>query len=192
MNQISGKLIIVSAPSGAGKTTIVRNLLNKNLNLEFSISACSRAKRKNEKDGIDYYFLSIEEFKNKIENQEFVEWEEVYDNYFYGTLKSEIERIWKAGKHVIFDVDVQGGLKLKEIFKEKALSLFVKPPSVKELEKRLIMRSTEEKEKIRKRVEKAAYELSFANQFDLIIVNDVLDDALRQTENVVRSFLTEE
>ena len=192
MNQISGKLIIVSAPSGAGKTTIVRNLLNKDLNLEFSISACSRAKRKNEKNGIDYYFLSIEEFKNKIENQEFVEWEEVYDNYFYGTLKSEIERIWKAGKHVIFDVDVQGGLKLKEIFKEKALSLFVKPPSVKELEKRLIMRSTEEKEKIRKRVEKAAYELSFANQFDLIIVNDVLDDALRQTENVVRSFLTEE
>jgi len=163
-----GKCVIFSAPSGAGKTTIVHNLLAEELGLEFSISACSRSPRPNEKDGVDYYFLGQDEFKRRIQNNEFVEWEEVYTNNFYGTLKSEMERIWEQGKVVIFDVDVIGGLNLKKEFKEDALAIFVKPPSYEELEKRLRGRSTETEEKIKQRMDKAQNELMFADDFDVV------------------------
>ena len=187
--KISGKLIVLSAPSGAGKTTIVHHLLDQNMGLKFSISACSRPKRKNEIDGKDYYFLSIEDFKEKIKNNEFVEWEEVYPDHFYGTLKAEIKKIWDSGRHVIFDVDVMGGLHIKKSYPEKTLAIFIQPPSVKELKKRLLNRSTDTLENIEKRISKAENELSFANQFDIVIVNDNLDDAIEKTENEVLSFL---
>jgi guanylate kinase len=163
---MKGKLIIFSAPSGAGKTTIVRHLLEKNLNLEFSVSATSRAPRPNETNGKDYYFLTEKEFKQKIENNEFLEWEEVYKGIYYGSLKSEVERIRNLGKNVIFDVDVVGGLNIKKFYGDEALAIFVQPPSVEELRKRLISRSTETEEKIQMRIAKAEHELSFAKQFD--------------------------
>ena len=184
-----GKLIIFSAPSGAGKTTIVRHLLNRNLNLEFSISATSRGKRHNEIDGRDYYFLSTEDFKNKINNNEFLEWEEVYQGTFYGTLKSEVERIRSNGKNVIFDVDVIGGCNIKKYYGADALAVFVQPPSVEELQKRLLSRSTETQEVIEKRVQKAEYELTFASQFDQIIVNEHLEKAFEEAETCVHEFL---
>ncbi len=187
---MSGKLIIFSAPSGSGKTTIVRHLLNQELNLEFSISATSRSKRHTETDGKDYYFLSPEEFKIKIENNEFLEWEEVYSGTFYGTLKSEVERIRENGQNVIFDVDVVGGLNIKKYYGDEALSVFVQPPSVEELRKRLVSRSTDAKEVIEKRVAKAEYELTFAGQFDRIIVNEHLDVALNEAETCIREFIT--
>lgn len=188
---IQGKCVIFSAPSGAGKTTIVRNLLGRDLGLEFSVSACSRDPRPNEVDGKDYYFLGVEEFKKRIEQGAFVEWEEVYTNNFYGTLKSEMERIWSQGKTVIFDVDVIGGLNLKKQFMECALAIFVKPPSYEELEKRLRGRSTETEEKINQRMEKATKELAFAKEFDLILVNDDLDEACDSAASFVREFLSE-
>jgi guanylate kinase len=184
-----GKLIIISAPSGAGKTTIVKHILGLDLNLKFSVSACSRKPRINEADGKDYYFISPELFRNKIENQEFVEWEEVYEGCFYGTLKSEVERIWQLGNHVIFDVDVKGGINIKRQFPENSLALFIRPPSVAELEKRLRNRSTDTEEVIQTRVKKAEYELSFAPEFDRIIVNEVLEVALHETEMTIRNFL---
>jgi len=184
-----GKLIIISAPSGAGKTTIVKHILGLDLNLKFSVSACSRKPRLNETDGKDYYFISPDLFREKIENQEFVEWEEVYEGCFYGTLKSEVERIWQTGNHVIFDVDVKGGLNIKRQFPENSLALFIRPPSVAELEKRLRNRSTDSEEVIQTRVKKAEYELSFAPDFDRIIVNDVLEAALHETEKVIIHFL---
>jgi len=184
-----GKLIIFSAPSGAGKTTIVRHLLNQNLGLEFSISATSRAMRHTETDGKDYYFLSAEEFKAKIDANEFLEWEEVYAGTFYGTLKSEVERIRNNGKHVIFDVDVVGGCNIKKYYGSEALAVFVQPPSVEELRNRLISRSTDAPEVIEKRVAKAEYELTFANQFDETITNDQLENALIQAEKVIREFI---
>lgn len=183
-----GKLIIFSAPSGAGKTTIVRHLLSQNLGLEFSISATSRAMRHTEANGKDYYFLSAEEFKAKIDNNEFLEWEEVYAGTFYGTLKSEVERIRNNGKHVIFDVDVVGGCNIKKYYGNEALAVFVQPPSVEELRNRLISRSTDAPEVIEKRVAKAEYELTFADQFDVIITNDELEKALVQAEQVIREF----
>jgi guanylate kinase len=186
---MSGKLIIFSAPSGAGKTTIVRHLLDKDLNLEFSISATSRGKRHNETDGKDYYFLTPEEFKSKIENDEFLEWEEVYPGTFYGTLKSEVERIRRAGKNVIFDVDVVGGCNIKKFYGDEALVVFVQPPSVEELRNRLVSRSTDAPEVIEKRVAKAAYELTFANQFDCIIVNEHLEIAFEEAEKCIRKFI---
>ena len=186
---MEGKLFIFSAPSGSGKTTIVRSLLEKGLNLEFSISATSRPKRENEIDGKDYYFLSADDFKEKIAKDEFVEWEEVYENRFYGTLKSELERIWSQGKHVIFDVDVVGGLNIKKSYPEKALSIFVKPPSIEELEKRLVTRSTDSKEDIKTRISKANEELSYAKEFDLVIINDELDKAILEAEQSVRNFI---
>ena len=186
---MQGKLVIFSAPSGAGKTTIVRHLLKKNLNLQFSVSACSREKRKGEINGKDYYFLSTEEFNNKIKKDEFVEWEEVYENHFYGTLKKEIERIWNEGKNVIFDVDVIGGLNIKKQFPGQSLAIFIQPPSVEELEKRLTNRSTDSEKNIRKRIEKAKYELGFAGEFDQIIINDNLEKAKKQAEETVRNFL---
>lgn len=186
---MAGKLIILSAPSGAGKSTLVHHLLNSNLNLEFSISATSRAPRVTEKDGIDYYFLSPEQFKQKIANNEFLEYEEVYPDCFYGTLRSEVDRITKKGKNVIFDVDVKGGLNIKKQFGDKALAIFVAPPNMETLKERLLKRGTETHEMIQKRIEKAAYEMSFAPQFDKIIINDDLEKAKKEIEETVRDFL---
>ena len=186
-----GKLIIFSAPSGSGKTTIVRHLLEKDLNLEFSISACSRPMRKGEVHGRDYYFLSQEDFLRKIEDGEFVEWEEVYKDHFYGTLRSEVERIRNQGKNVIFDIDVQGGLNLKKNFGAEALAVFVMPPSVEELEKRLKKRSADDPEKIQLRMLKAESELKYARLFDRIIYNTDLEKAVKEAEQMVAEFIQE-
>ena len=186
---MKGKLIIFSAPSGAGKTTIVQHLLKVFPQLEFSVSACSRGMRKDEANGVDYYFISVDEFKKKIENNEFVEWEEVYKDNFYGTLKAEIERIWKKGKHIIFDMDVEGGLNLKKRFGEQALALFVMPPSIEHLEERLKQRETETPESIARRIGKAAHELKQATVFDKIIYNDALHHALADAEKAVEEFI---
>ena len=185
-----GKCIIFSAPSGAGKTTIVHYLLKESLGLEFSVSACSREPRKNEINGKDYYFLGLEGFKDQIDKEAFIEWEEVYTNNFYGTLKSEIERIWANGKSVIFDVDVIGGLNLKRIFGEQALSVFVKPPSYEVLEKRLRNRSTETEDKIQQRMKKANEEFAYAPEFDIILINDNLDEACNKAKEMVSEFLS--
>ena len=187
-----GKLIVFSAPSGSGKTTIVRHLLDQDeLNLGFSISATSRPLRGNEKHGRDYYFISPEEFREHIEKEDFVEWEEVYSNNYYGTLKSEVERIWKAGKHVIFDIDVIGGLRVKEKFPEQTLAVFVQTPSLEEMERRLRARKTDTEEKIRERVAKAEREMGFAPRFDVILVNDDLEKAKREAVELVRKFTQE-
>ena len=186
---MSNKLVIFSAPSGSGKTTIVRNLLKRNLNLEFSISACTRQPRKGEINGIDYYFISTEEFKQKISEDQFVEWEEVYEGNYYGTLRSEIERIWKSGNNVLFDIDVKGGIRLKQMFNDCSLSIFVLPPSVDELKKRLIARSSDDYETINKRVEKAAFELTFSNMFDVILLNDNLQEAEERAFKIVFDFI---
>ncbi len=189
-NTHKGKLIVFSAPSGSGKTTIVRHLLGiKDLNLEFSISATSRERRGNEVDGKDYYYLSLKEFKNKIKNDEFLEWEEVYRDNFYGTLKTEVERIWALGKNVIFDIDVSGGLRIKRKFPEQTLAIFVKPPSIDELKIRLKNRKTETEEKISMRVAKASAELATAPLFDVIVVNDDLEKALASAEKLVSDFV---
>lgn len=185
-----GKLIVFSAPSGSGKTTIVRHLLKQeDLNLEFSISAATRAARGEEVNGKDYYFISLEEFKNHIKNEDFVEWEEVYRDNFYGTLKSEVERIWALGKNVIFDIDVAGGLRIKHKFPEETLAVFVKPPSVDELKRRLKERSTESEDKINMRIAKAHVELATAPQFDVVIKNYDLDVALEEATELVRNFV---
>lgn len=184
-----GKCVIFSAPSGAGKTTIVQHLLKQNLGLEFSISACSRKPRSTETRGKDYYYFSIEEFKQKIQNGEFVEWEEVYQNMFYGTLKSEVERIWTNGNAVIFDVDVIGGLNLKKQFQNQALAVFVNPPSVEALEERLRFRSTESEEKLQVRLGKARQEMGKAKDFDYILNNFDLEKACDEAEKVVKDFL---
>ena len=190
MNQFKGKLIVFSAPSGSGKTTIVRHLLNQEkFQLEFSISATSREARGNEKDGEDYYFISAKEFKNKIKLDEFLEWEEVYIDNFYGTLKTEVERIWSKGKHVIFDIDVAGGLRIKKKFPERTLAVFVKPPDINELIIRLKQRGEESPEKIAMRVAKAPTEMATAPQFDTIILNDDLKTALNDAENLVKDFI---
>jgi guanylate kinase len=185
------KLVIISAPSGAGKTTIVKYLLDSGLNLSFSVSATTRPLRGNEKDGVDYFFLSVAEFKKRIANDEFVEWEEVYKDLFYGTLKNEMERIWAKGSFVLFDVDVKGGINLKKIFGTNSIALFIMPPSVEELENRLIKRATDTPEKIKVRVEKAHDEMKLANQFDLIIVNHQLDKAKEEAFKIVSSFLSD-
>ena len=186
---MTGKLVIISAPSGAGKTTIVNHLLNSGLNLSFSVSATTRPLRGNEEDGKDYFFLTIPEFKKRIDNNEFVEWEEVYKDLFYGTLKSELERIWTNGQNVLFDVDVKGGITLKKKFGNDSIAIFIMPPSVEELENRLIKRGTDTPEKIRIRVEKAREELKLANQFDTVIVNHQLDKAKEETVKILTSFL---
>ncbi len=186
----NGKLIVFSAPSGSGKTTIVKHLLqNTNLPLEFSISAASREPRGEEVNGKDYYFLSIEEFKKKIANNEFIEQEEVYANNFYGTLKSEVERIWALGKAVIFDIDVIGGLNIEKQFPKETLSIFVQPPNKEELEKRLRGRGTETEEKIQMRLAKADQELGYAKDFDAIITNDNLEIAKQEAYQLVSKFL---
>lgn len=185
-----GKLIIFSAPSGSGKTTIVKHLLNQpELNLAFSISATSRPRRGKEKNGINYYFMSVSQFKRHIKDSDFLEWEEVYRDNFYGTLKSEVERLWAEGKNVIFDIDVSGGLRIKKKFPEKTLAVFVKPPSVDELKIRLKKRSTEDDDKINMRIAKASVELATAPQFDKIIKNYDLDIALDEAHKLVADFV---
>lgn len=187
-----GKLIVFSAPSGSGKTTIVKHLLEKeDLNLEFSISAATRLARGKEVNGKDYYFMSLEGFKKHIKNEDFVEWEEVYRDNFYGTLKSEVERIWAKGKNVIFDIDVAGGLRIKHKFPEETLAVFVKPPSVDELKRRLKERSTESEDKINMRIAKAHVELATAPQFDVIIKNYDLNIALEEAYQLVKEFVNE-
>lgn len=186
---MTGKLFVFSAPSGAGKTTIVRRLLAMGLPLEFSVSACSRAKRPEEVDGKDYYFLSPEEFKRRIDNQEFLEWEEVYSGSYYGTPKSELTRIWEKGKHVIFDVDVVGGLNIKKLFPAETLAIFVLPPSIEELEARLKYRNTETAESLEKRLSKAQWELTFADKFDYQLLNDNLDRSTPEIYEVISAFI---
>lgn len=185
-----GKALIFSAPSGSGKTTLVKHLLKIHPEISFSISACTRDRRgRNEDNGKDYYFMTPEEFKEKIDNDEFIEWEEVYPGNFYGTLKSEIERIWSEGKHVIFDVDVKGGLSLKQYFAEKALAVFVKVPNMEVLKERLNDRGTETEGSLSQRLFKARFEMSFEEKFDIILVNEKLEDSFSKAENLYSSFV---
>ncbi len=186
---MKGKLIIFSAPSGSGKTTIVKHLLSKNFGLEFSVSATSRPPRRTEIDGKDYYFLSEDEFRKRIENEEFLEWEEVYPGRFYGTLKSEVERIRNKGSHVVFDVDVVGGCNIKKYYGNDALSVFIQPPSINELKNRLVSRSTDSEEVIETRIQKAEFEMTFADRFDVVLINDNLETALNEAENLLLQFL---
>ncbi len=186
----NGKLIVFSGPSGSGKTSIVKVFLEKYPNIfGFSISATTRSKRVNEIDGKDYYFISESEFKKKIENNDFIEWEEVYRGLYYGTLKSEVERLHQLNKHVLFDIDVEGGLNIKKAFGDKVLTIFVMPPSIEDLEKRLRLRKTESEEILKTRVKKANAEISKANLFDVIIVNDNLEDAIQKVEEQVLNFI---
>jgi guanylate kinase len=187
---MEGKVIIISAPSGAGKTTIVKHLLQvKELNLAFSVSACTRPMRECEVNGRDYFFLTVAQFKDKIDDGEFLEWEEVYKNNYYGTLRSEVSRIWSMNMHVLFDVDVMGGINLKEKFGDNALAIFIRPPSIEILRSRLESRGTESAEKIRNRVNKASLELKFARKFDVIVLNDVLQKAQAETQKLVAAYL---
>lgn len=184
-----GKVIIFSAPSGSGKTTLVNHLLSKYPNLAFSISACTRAPRKGETHGKDYYFLEPEDFKNRIKAGEFVEWEEVYNNSFYGTLIAEVQRIWDDGKVVLFDVDVKGGVNLKKYFADQALAVFVKVPTMEVLEERLKGRGSETPESLAARLDKAAYELEFERLFDVSIINDELEQAKKEAEQLISKFI---
>ena len=184
-----GKLVIFSAPSGSGKTTIVKELLKRFDCFEFSISATSRQPRGQEQNGIDYHFMTNEEFKSRVERGEFVEWEEVYAGTCYGTLKSEMERIWAKGNTIFFDVDVMGGINLKRLFGEDACSVFIMPPSVEELERRLRGRGTDAEEVIQKRIAKAEFELSKAPEFDHVVINDVLEDAVNEVSAIISQFL---
>ncbi len=184
-----GKLIIVSAPSGSGKSTIIGKIMETYENLHFSISATSRPPRGTEQNGVEYFFLSPEEFKQKIENNEFIEYEEVYPDKFYGTLKSQVEKQLKRGENVVFDVDVKGGVNIKNIYKKRALGIYIMPPSIEELRNRLIKRGTDSLEMIEQRIEKAEKELAFADKFDKVVVNDVLDVAVEETLQIVTDFL---
>ena len=184
-----GKLIVFTAPSGSGKTTIVRHILSAIPDTSFSVSATTRQRRSHEVDGKDYYFVSVETFTHWIYIEAFAEWEEVYPNQFYGTLKAEIERLLQEGKHVIFDVDVKGAMHIKKIYPEETLTVFVKVPSMEELERRLIARGTDNAENLKKRLDKATIELTFEPQFDVVLVNDILDDTLIHAEEIVRNFL---
>ncbi len=186
---MKGKVIIVSAPSGAGKTSIVRHLLTEVPQLQFSVSATTRARRDYETDGKDYYFITTEQFKQRLQRDEFLEWQEVYRDQFYGSLKCEVERIWENGQTVIFDVDVLGGLNIKKFYGDKALSIFIKPPTIAELERRLNNRGTETPETLAKRLDKAEYELSFAEQFDVSVLNDDLTRAQNEMVVIVKRFL---
>ena len=187
---MNGKVIIFSAPSGSGKTTIIKSLLEKDLNLQFSVSACSRPKRLEEIEGKDYYFIQAEEFKKRIKENQFIEWQEVYKNFFYGTPKSEIERLWKDKVNIVFDVDVLGGINLKKIFKNQALSLFIKPPSIDELEVRLRKRHTEDQSTLLNRIERSKKELTYSEQFDMIIINDYLEKAITEAYHAIKTFIS--
>ena len=188
---MKGKLIIFSAPSGSGKTTIVKEILKTNIPFGFSVSATSRPPREGEVHAKDYYFFSVDEFKEKAENGEFIEWEEVYHNQFYGTLKSEIERLRNIGKHVLFDIDVVGGLNLKNQFQKEALAIFILPPSIEELEKRLKGRGTEDEISLKKRLDKSEHEMSFAEKFDIQIVNDDLSKAVEKCIEEIENFIAD-
>jgi guanylate kinase len=184
-----GKLIIIAAPSGSGKTTIVKELLSfEDLNLGFSISSTTRTKRKNEIDGKDYHFISVADFKEKIQNNDFIEWEEVYENVYYGTAKSEIQKLNSEGKSIVFDIDVVGGLNLKTQFPKTSVSIFIRPPSLTKLKKRLIDRQTESKESIEFRLDKAIKELEYSNKYDFVIVNDNLELAIKEVKNIIYQF----
>lgn len=187
--QKTGKVLIFSAPSGSGKSTIVNHILGLHPEIEFSVSATSRPPRGQEQDGVEYYFLSVEEFRRRIEADQFVEYEQVYEGRYYGTLKSEVERIWAKGHVIIFDVDVKGGVNLKKYFGDKALSVFIQAPSVEELRRRLIFRNTDAPEAIEERVAKAAEEMTYAPKFDVVLINDNLDKAYAEAEKMVDNFL---
>jgi guanylate kinase len=191
-SHMQGKLIIFSAPSGSGKTTIVRHLLRVFPTLAFSVSATSRRPRPNEREGIDYYFFDEEEFKIRIEKNEFLEWEEVYEGQYYGTLRSEVERLRGEGRHVVFDIDVVGGARLKKEFGKNALAVFIRPPSLEVMEERLRQRGTDSEEQLKKRVGKAGQELTYAVNFDYVLVNDQLEAALKEAELLVRNFIIED
>lgn len=184
-----GKAFIFSAPSGSGKTTIVKHLINKFENLGFSISATTRQKRNGETDGKDYYFLDQKEFEEKISNDQFIEWEQVYEGLYYGTMKEEVERLWKEGKHVVFDVDVVGGLNLKKYFGDRGLAVFVKAPDLETIKQRLEGRKTESEESLKKRIEKVKYEMTFEDRFDISLVNDNLEEALSNADKIVEDFI---
>ena len=185
---MTGKIIIITAPSGAGKTSITRYLLSKYPKLAFSISAATRQARGRERDGVDYYFLSLEEFRERIKNNDFIEWEMVYEGNYYGTLKNELERIWAEGKTPILDIDVKGAIHVKQQFPANTLTIFIQPPSVAELQKRLEGRGTETPENIATRLNKASYELSFNHSFDKVIINDELQHACEKTEGAIKEF----
>lgn len=190
MQQAENKLVIIAAPSGAGKTSVTRHLLQTlSKELAFSVSCATRPPRIYEKDKVDYYFISVEEFKERISNNEFVEWEMVYEGKYYGTLKTELERIWKMGKSPLLDVDVKGGINIQQQFPTSSLSLFIEPPSIEELEKRLKARGTETPDSLLARLNKASYEMTFKSQFDKIVLNDNLDRACKEAEELVREFL---
>lgn len=187
---MAGKVIIISAPSGAGKTTIVKHLMGiTDLKLTFSVSACTRPRREEEIDGRDYHFMTVDRFKALIDDGAFIEWEEVYKNSYYGTLKSEVEKIWATNRHVLFDVDVMGGVNLKDKYRDDALAVFIMPPSIEVLKLRLEKRGTESAEKIQNRINKASLEIKFARKFDIIVVNDELSRTLQETEKLVADFL---
>lgn len=186
---MNGKMFIFTAPSGAGKTTIVKHLLTKYDFIEFSVSATTRPKRDYEIDGKDYYFLSVEAFKAKVAKGEFIEWEEVYHEQFYGTLKSEVDRIWEKGKHLVFDIDVRGAENIKRLFGSKCMSVFVRPPSISTLIERLVSRNTETPESLEKRISKVKNEMGCENSFDIVLVNDLLDVSLREAEHIVNTFI---
>ncbi|MBW7844670.1 MAG: guanylate kinase [Bacteroidia bacterium] len=185
----NNKIIIFCAPSGSGKTTIVKHLIASNNRLAFSVSACTRKQRANEVNGKDYYFISMQEFKDKIANNEFIEYEEVYDGNYYGTLKSEISRLWEQNKVIIFDVDVIGGLNLKKYFGDAALAVFVKPPNIKVLEERLRFRSTETEENLQIRIKKAITELSYEHMFERVLLNENLDKTFIEAEQLIHDFI---
>lgn len=184
-----GKMFIFTAPSGAGKTTIVRHLLGKYPYLGFSISATTRSKRDHEVEGKDYYFMTIDQFKQKVDQGAFIEWEEVYEGQFYGTLSSEVHRIWDSGKHLVFDIDVRGAINIKKYYTDKCMSIFVKPPSFDILKQRLIDRNTESEESLLRRISKVQRELTYENSFDLVLVNNKLDLALVEAEHIVHTFI---
>jgi len=187
-NEFEGKIIIFTAPSGSGKTTIVRHLLKKYDFLGFSVSATNRKKRTKEIDGKDYYFLTSEKFQKKIEEGAFVEWEEVYKNQYYGTLKSEIERVWSKGRHVVFDIEVNGASNIKKIYPDNSVAVFVRPPSIAELQRRLTKRKTESESSLKKRLDRAKVELTFEDKFDTVIINDLLEVALEEAEQIIETF----
>ncbi len=184
------KLIIITAPSGAGKTTIVQELLKNTDQLAFSISATTREMRPHETDGVDYYFISHKEFKKRVKNCDFAEWEEVYENQFYGTLKSEIERIWTLNKHIIFDIDVKGAKSIKKTYGDHAMAIFIAPPSLEVLIERLKNRKTEDKRSLKKRIKRAKKELKYKDKFDCVVINDDLKTAVKEAENLVQSFIS--
>ncbi len=188
-SQFDGRMFIFTAPSGAGKTTIVSHLLDKYDFLGFSVSATTRTKRENEVEGRDYYFLNHLDFQGKVQSGDFIEWEEVYMNQYYGTLKTEVDRIWSQKKHLVFDIDVRGANNIKNLYGDKCMSVFVRPPSVHTLVERLINRNTETKESLEKRINKVNREMSYENSFDIVLVNDLLDISFREAEHIVETFI---